>query len=79
MGDLPMKRLSFLLVLGLFFCCGSKVFAQEADWIESEEQILCPNARSAVLYEGKTDTLLYNQEMNLRLPPASMTKIMTLL
>lgn len=79
MGDLPMKRLSFLLVLGLFFCCGSKVFAQETDWIESEEQILCPNARSAVLYEGKTDTLLYNQEMNLRLPPASMTKIMTLL
>lgn len=44
-----------------------------------DESTICPNAKSAILYEGKTNTLLYEQEMNLRLPPASMTKIMTLL
>lgn len=44
-----------------------------------EESTICPNARSAILFEGKTNTLLYEQEMNLRLAPASMTKIMTLL
>lgn len=70
--------LLFLLTISSVQICAQ---AEEAikDEVTVEETILCPGAKAAVLYESKTDTLLYNQEMNLRLSPASMTKIMTLL
>ena len=44
-----------------------------------DEKEICPNAKSAILFESKSNSLMYEQDMNLRLPPASMTKIMTLL
>lgn len=37
------------------------------------------NAKSAVLMEANTGTVLYAKDANLELPPASVTKIMTLL
>ncbi|MGL4819339.1 MAG: D-alanyl-D-alanine carboxypeptidase family protein [Bacilli bacterium] len=36
-------------------------------------------ARSAVLIEAETGTVLYDKQSDVRLPPASMTKIMTML
>ena len=70
-----MRKIIFVLFISMLFTL--KVNANEVS--KNEELNLCPNAKSAILYESKTNTLLYNKEMNLRLPPASMTKIMTLL
>ncbi len=76
-----MKKLFCICSLFLFLClCPLTLSAEEVKPSVNEEKTeLCPNARSAVLFEGKTDQILYQKEMNLRLPPASMTKIMTLL
>ena len=43
------------------------------------ENNLCNGASSAILYETNTDTILYEKDINKRVSPASMTKIMTLL
>lgn len=49
--------------------------------VSAEEQStqLVDNARSAILIERDTGTVLYEKNSNERLPPASMTKIMTML
>ncbi|MGM8214030.1 D-alanyl-D-alanine carboxypeptidase family protein [Bacillaceae bacterium W0354] len=44
-----------------------------------EQKKLTDSAKSAILMEYDTGEILYNQENHKRLPPASMTKIMTLL
>ncbi len=45
----------------------------------TEERTFCPGSTAAILYETKTNQILYDKEKDRRLPPASMTKIMTLL
>ncbi len=59
------------LVIGCFFVLN----------IDAEEQQveLCGGSTAAILYETGSDKVLYQKESNRRLPPASMTKIMTLL
>ncbi|WP_147533853.1 D-alanyl-D-alanine carboxypeptidase family protein [Bacillus marasmi] len=52
------------------------VSAQEQQQKSSE---LVDNARSAILIERDTGTILYEKNGNEKLPPASMTKIMTML
>ncbi|MDF2902532.1 MAG: D-alanyl-D-alanine carboxypeptidase [Bacillus sp. (in: firmicutes)] len=49
--------------------------------VSAEEQStqLVDNARSAILIERDTGTVLYEKNSNEQLPPASMTKIMTML
>ncbi len=60
--------LSFLLI---FICLATSVMAAQDDF-ELE-------AKSAILMEYETGEILYEKEANLELPPASMTKIMTML
>lgn len=43
------------------------------------ESNLCVGASSAILYETNTNTIIYEKDINKRVSPASMTKIMTLL
>ncbi len=62
-----MKKI-FLLILSLFLII-PKVHAEE----------LAPNAKSAVLMEFSTGKILYAKNEKEKLPPASMTKVMTLL
>lgn len=47
--------------------------------IYADTPSLCSGSSSAILYELNTDTILYEKQINKRVSPASMTKIMTLL
>ncbi len=82
-----MKRKKSLQILAALFACllligavlpGS---AEEGDppIVGGEEGSLTLNCRSAVLMEATTGTILYTQNPDEAMPPASVTKIMTLL
>ena len=60
----------FLIILGLTFNTSA---------LEIREPRLELNVKSAVLMDASTGTVLYSLNMNDALPPASVTKIMTLL
>ncbi len=65
------KRIvSILLLFMCFMCMGNTVKAAEIN--------LAPKAKTAVLIEAKTGTILFEKDKNIRLAPASMTKVMTL-
>lgn len=68
-----MKKRIFLLIVMLFFCCKMVKFSTKA-----EESTLISNAKSGVLIEAKTKSILHEYEKDKRLFPASMTKIVTL-
>ena len=70
-----MKKILVVFLIGIFFGI-TNIFTASAT---GDEVTLCQGSSSAILFERSTNTVLYNKEMNLRLPPASMTKIMTLL
>ncbi|MFD1413913.1 D-alanyl-D-alanine carboxypeptidase family protein [Oceanobacillus jeddahense] len=74
-----MKR-RVLFIIGLFissmFCNYSTVLANEEN---NEDQKLANDALSSVLIEQNTGTVLFDKDAHEQLPPASMTKIMTLL
>ncbi|SDH37495.1 D-alanyl-D-alanine carboxypeptidase family protein [Alteribacillus bidgolensis] len=75
--SLPALKTSFLCVLTLVtFIHSESVFAKE-----EEEKIpeLAEDAKSAIIMEVDTGQVLYNKNENEKLPPASMTKIMTML
>ena len=70
-----MKRfLSVFFIVILTFLSVFPVFSMEI-----KEPTLEINAKSAVLMEAKTGTILYSLNKDSMLPPASVTKIMTLL
>ncbi|WHY70321.1 D-alanyl-D-alanine carboxypeptidase family protein [Fictibacillus enclensis] len=60
--------LALLLTTG-----GGRTFASE------KTQSLAPNASSAILIERDTGTVLFDKNSHKKLPPASMTKIMTMI
>ena len=70
-----MKRL--LSIIFAILMVVSLVFNISA--LEIKEPRLELNVKSAVLMDASTGTVLYSQNMNEALPPASVTKIMTLL
>ncbi len=72
---MSVKKILGVFLIGILFSI-TGIFTASA---KSEEVALCQGSTSAILFERSTNTVLYNKEMNLRLPPASMTKIMTLL
>ena len=47
--------------------------------VKAEELKLAPNAKSAMIIEASTGTILYEKNIHERFAPASMTKIMSLL
>ncbi len=69
-----MRKGIFLFLITMLVLSSLPVFAETED--------NCPfeiSARSAVLMDAKTGTVLYAKNADLALPPASVTKIMTLL
>lgn len=73
-----MKRhLSKFLIFMMIFTITPQSFAKESDEKKSAE--LAHEAKSAVLIERDTGHVLYNKNSHEQLPPASMTKIMTML
>lgn len=75
-----MWKLFFLCccMMGILTATQLPVLAEETEEQVVEES-LCQGSTAAILYETNTNTVLYDKEMNRRLAPASMTKIMTLL
>ncbi|WHY75944.1 D-alanyl-D-alanine carboxypeptidase family protein [Neobacillus sp. WH10] len=72
-----MKRfVSFIVTSFLLTCLWSpSAFAAE----EKKNTDIVSNVKSAILIERDTGTVLYEKNSNEELPPASMTKIMTML
>lgn len=71
-----MKRfLSFFILFGILICS----FPQIHVYAEKEQAPFNVDAKSAVLMEATTGTILFAQNESEALPPASVTKIMTLL
>lgn len=71
-----MKR---VLSLGLTFVLLTSFAIPYANAEENKGVELAENAKSAILIERDTGTVLYDKNADQRLSPASMTKIMTLL
>ncbi|AIE60613.1 D-alanyl-D-alanine carboxypeptidase family protein [Bacillus methanolicus] len=71
-----MKRKFSMMVISFFMfsIMSTQVFAKEKNDVQ-----LVDNVRSAILIERDTGTVLYEKNMQEKLPPASMTKIMTML
>ena len=80
-----MKRtLAFMLLFALaFFSFNLTSFAANEEKIEAEYKIspldLAVSAKSALLIEADTGTVLYEKNADNAASPASVTKIMTLL
>lgn len=74
-----MKQKVWSAVLALLFCmsCCLSVFAAERQYENLTDLGL--SSQSAILMEEDTGTILYEQNSHEALPPASVTKVMTLL
>lgn len=72
-----MKRhLSKLLIFTIILMTTPSAFAKES---QSKTPELAHEAKSAVLIERDTGKILYDKNSHEKLPPASMTKVMTML
>lgn len=69
MGDW-MKKILIFLITGIIFL---------PNYIYAEEVDLAPSANSAIMIEASTGKIIYDKNSHEKLPPASMTKIMTML
>ena len=70
-----MKKIISVIMVLLF----SVMLTSGVTCIEIKEPSLDLNVKSAVLMDANTGTVLYSQNANEALPPASVTKVMTLL
>lgn len=73
-GDEMKKIISFLLILVFVISEGSIIFANT-----NKEAKLDIASKSAILIDASTGKVLYEKNSHDKLPPASVTKIMTLL
>lgn len=74
--------LAIFLSFGVFFIKGNALEAPQEDVaVDTNTQTpdLCGGSTAAILLETSTGKVLFQKEKDRRLPPASMTKIMTLL
>lgn len=71
-----MKRIVTLMMIS---CLLSTLWLQTAFAEEKQSTDLVTNVKSAILIERDTGKVLYQKNSNEELPPASMTKIMTML
>jgi serine-type D-Ala-D-Ala carboxypeptidase (penicillin-binding protein 5/6) len=74
-GILLMKRLLCLITTSILFL---NVFSGVA-FAEEKKLKLAENASSAILIERDTGQVLFEKNSNEKLPPASMTKVMTMI
>ncbi|WP_106497348.1 D-alanyl-D-alanine carboxypeptidase family protein [Lentibacillus sp. Marseille-P4043] len=77
-----MKKIVLLvsIVFSLLSVSAITVFGEEKDTDKTDQSVnLAPDAKSAILMERDTGKLLFDKNADEKLPPASMTKIMTLL
>lgn len=63
--------LSFAMITALIVINMTSAFAETED--------IVPDTKAAILYEETTDTVIYEKNADMQLPPASMTKVMTAL
>ena len=68
------KIVSVILIFSLFLGSSCPIFAKE-----EEGGTLGIKSKSAVLMDANTGKILYEKNANEKLPPASVTKIMTIL
>ena len=71
---MKVKFLSFILAMFTLLCFSGNVFA-----LEIKNTSMSFDVKSAVLIDASTGTILYSQNKDEALPPASVTKVMTLL
>lgn len=68
------------IIFSMLFSAAMPTFAEEKSEDDTTETLkLAPDAKSAILIERDTGKTLFDKNANEILPPASMTKIMTLL
>ncbi len=82
--NVPRSRLSIFLVLTALlavFAAGPAAAAARAEEKAPAQPAtdLAPNARSAILMDADSGTVVYEKNSHAALPPASITKIMTML
>ena len=72
-----MKRFTYVIGLAFFlsFFYVKPIFAEE----QNNELELAKDAKAAILLERDTGQILFEKNAHEKLPPASMTKVMTLL
>lgn len=63
--------LTFMVITMLALGSMTSAFAETED--------IVPDTTAAILYEETTDTIIYEKNADMQLPPASMTKVMTAL
>ncbi|HLR23980.1 MAG TPA: D-alanyl-D-alanine carboxypeptidase family protein [Pseudogracilibacillus sp.] len=75
-----MKRMRHLIIfcMGLFLI-GTLTMNTTVTYAKETTQDLAENAKAAILIDRDTGKIIYEKNMDEQLPPASMTKIMTLL
>lgn len=77
-----MKKTLYLalgFIMCVTFCSPLAALANEKSAPQTGEMNLAPQGSSAVLIEADTGTVLYEKNADKKLPPASITKVMTLL
>ncbi len=73
------KRIVSVLLTFIILSSQLPIYAQEKSEEQDEQHDLAPDAQSAILIERDTGQLLFEKDANTKRPPASMTKVMTLL
>ncbi|MDD7719253.1 MAG: serine hydrolase [Eubacteriaceae bacterium] len=65
--------------LGIVFAILVVFFAAPADAVfaDNSRDDITPLSKAAILYEETSDTVIYEKNKDMQLPPASMTKVMT--
>lgn len=71
-----MKRLAICLIVSLLIVLQSTVISFASEEVKVN---LASNAKSAVLMDSDTGTILFSKNSDQKLPPASITKVMTML
>ena len=88
MEESYMRKFTALILLISFLICGISInslassdLTDNSDEVSGEVTIDAPeiNAKSALLMDAKTGTVLFSKNASEALPPASVTKVMTLL
>jgi D-alanyl-D-alanine carboxypeptidase (penicillin-binding protein 5/6) len=75
-GTVMMKKMLHRIV---YISLALSLFLPTLAMAEESKINLAENAKSAILIERDTGTILYDKNSNEKLPPASMTKIMTMI